>query len=85
MRDRRPRARRHDFDRVVVATHADEALRLLSDPTDDEFDVLGAFRYSLQPHPAAHATIRSCSLASPSAPAGTSGSSTATSTADGCA
>ncbi len=36
----------HDFDKVVLATHADEALRLLSDPTPDEFAVLGAFRYS---------------------------------------
>jgi predicted NAD/FAD-binding protein len=36
----------HDFDRVVLATHADEALALLSDPSPDEFDILGAFRYS---------------------------------------
>lgn len=36
---------RRSFDRVVVATHADEALALLSDPTDDERAVLGAFRY----------------------------------------
>ena len=34
------------FDQVVLATHADEALRLLADPTDDEFAVLGAFAYS---------------------------------------
>jgi predicted NAD/FAD-binding protein len=34
------------FDRVVVATHADEALRLLADPTDDERRLLGAWRYS---------------------------------------
>jgi predicted NAD/FAD-binding protein len=34
------------FDRVVLATHADEALRLLADPTDRERDVLGAFRYT---------------------------------------
>ncbi len=34
------------FDRVVVATHPDQALRLLADPTDDERDVLGAFEYS---------------------------------------
>ena len=36
---------RRRFDRVVVATHADEALALLSDPTDDERAVLGAFQY----------------------------------------
>lgn len=36
----------HDFDRVVIATHADEALALLTDASDAEFDVLGAFAYS---------------------------------------
>ncbi len=39
----------HDFDRVVVATHADDALHLLSDPSDVEFEVLGAFGYSANP------------------------------------
>jgi len=33
------------FDRVVLACHADEALRLLADPTSDEQRVLGAFQY----------------------------------------
>ena len=33
------------FDEVVVATHADQALALLAEPTDDERRVLGAFRY----------------------------------------
>jgi uncharacterized protein len=37
---------RHAADAVVVATHPDQALRLLADPTDDERAVLGAFRYS---------------------------------------
>lgn len=37
---------RHTVDRVVVATHADEALSLLADPTEDEKQVLGAFTYS---------------------------------------
>lgn len=32
------------FDRAVVATHADEALALLEDPSDDERRILGAFR-----------------------------------------
>lgn len=36
-----------DFAAVVLATHADEALALLADPTPTEKDVLGAFRYSL--------------------------------------
>lgn len=33
------------FDQVVVATHADQALRLLEDPTDLERRMLGAIRY----------------------------------------
>lgn len=36
----------HRFDRVVIATHAPDALRLLFAPTPAEVDVLGAFRYS---------------------------------------
>lgn len=36
--------RRHDS--VVIAVHPDQALRLLADPTGDERQVLGAFRYS---------------------------------------
>lgn len=34
------------FDHVVVATHADQALALLEDPTPDELRVLGAFAYT---------------------------------------
>ncbi|KQS61185.1 amine oxidase [Geodermatophilus sp. Leaf369] len=37
---------RHAADVVVVATHPDQALALLGDPTDDERAVLGAFSYS---------------------------------------
>lgn len=33
------------FDRVVLATHSDQALRLLADPTDSERSILGAIRY----------------------------------------
>jgi len=36
----------HHADAVVIATHADDALTLLSDPSDDERRVLGAFDYS---------------------------------------
>lgn len=36
----------HRADAVVIATHADDALALLTDPTDDERRVLGAFDYS---------------------------------------
>ena len=34
------------FDRVVIATHADQALSLLTDPSDDEVQILKAFGYS---------------------------------------
>jgi len=34
------------FDDVVIATHADQALTMLTDPSADERRVLGAFRYS---------------------------------------
>ncbi len=36
-------------DAVVIATHADQALQLLADPTDTELEVLGAFAYSRNP------------------------------------
>lgn len=60
--------REHRFDRIVLATHADTALRLLARPSADERRVLGAFRYSanrtvlhtdrsfLPRRPAAHAS-----------------------------
>ncbi|WP_414938097.1 NAD(P)/FAD-dependent oxidoreductase [Amycolatopsis sp. cmx-11-51] len=37
---------RHRLDKVVLATHADQALNLLASPTEAERDVLGSFRYS---------------------------------------
>lgn len=33
------------FDQVIMATHADQALALLADPTDAERNVLSSFRY----------------------------------------
>jgi predicted NAD/FAD-binding protein len=36
----------HAFDQVVFASHADQTLKLLADPTEDEKRLLGAFRYS---------------------------------------
>jgi len=36
----------HRFDKVVVATHADQALDLLEDPSEDEKRLLGAFGYT---------------------------------------
>lgn len=33
------------FEKVIFACHADEALRMLADPTPDERRLLGAFRY----------------------------------------
>lgn len=35
------------FDQVVIATHADQALSLLDNPTPEEINLLGAFRYSV--------------------------------------
>lgn len=37
------------FDAVVIATHPDQALRLLADPSPAEKEVLGAFRYTVNP------------------------------------
>jgi predicted NAD/FAD-binding protein len=34
-----------EFDRLILACHGDQALRLLADPTADEARILGAFRY----------------------------------------
>ncbi|MGZ8362650.1 MAG: NAD(P)/FAD-dependent oxidoreductase [Caulobacteraceae bacterium] len=34
------------FDHVVIASHADQALKLLAEPTPEERRLLGAFRYS---------------------------------------
>jgi predicted NAD/FAD-binding protein len=33
------------FDQVVIATHSDQALRLLADPSPQEREILGAIRY----------------------------------------
>lgn len=38
--------RRRQFDQVVFACHADEALALLADPSDAERNILGAFRFN---------------------------------------
>ncbi|NNL86497.1 MAG: FAD-dependent oxidoreductase [Myxococcales bacterium] len=35
----------HRYDRVVLATHSDQSLQLLADPTPDEVRVLSAIRY----------------------------------------
>lgn len=35
----------HAFDQAIIATHADEALRLIVNPTPEESRLLGAFRY----------------------------------------
>jgi predicted NAD/FAD-binding protein len=44
------------FDEVIVATHSDQALRLLSDPSDREHELLGAIPY--QPNEAVLHTDR---------------------------
>ncbi|MBN9079752.1 MAG: NAD(P)/FAD-dependent oxidoreductase [Rhizobiales bacterium] len=38
---------RRRFDQVVVATHADQALKMLADPSGEERRLLGAFNYSV--------------------------------------
>ncbi len=38
--------RTQTFDQVVIATHADQALAMLADPTPEERRLLGAFRYT---------------------------------------
>lgn len=45
--------REERFDGVVLATHADESLRLLADPTTEESKLLGSWRYS-QNHTVLH-------------------------------
>jgi predicted NAD/FAD-binding protein len=45
------------YSRAVVATHADTALALLADPTDDQRQILGAFGYSRN-HTALHTDSR---------------------------
>jgi predicted NAD/FAD-binding protein len=40
------RGRVEQYDHVVIATHADQALRMLAEPSDHERHTLGAFRYS---------------------------------------
>jgi predicted NAD/FAD-binding protein len=45
---------RHTFDHIVIATHADEALVMLEDPSPEERDALGAFGYSVN-----HAVLHS--------------------------
>ena len=37
---------KHRFDKVVIATHADQAQALLEDPSEEERRVLGAFGYT---------------------------------------
>jgi predicted NAD/FAD-binding protein len=39
----------HHADRVVIATHPDQALALLADPTENETRLLGAFEYLTSP------------------------------------
>jgi predicted NAD/FAD-binding protein len=38
---------RHRFEHVVIAAHADQALRILAEPTGDEAELLGKWSYSL--------------------------------------
>ncbi len=38
--------RKETFDKVIIATHADEAYKILSDPTEEEKNLLSTWRYS---------------------------------------
>ena len=38
---------KHRFDHVVIAAHADQALAMLAEPTSDEAELLGRWRYSV--------------------------------------
>lgn len=38
---------KHQFDNVVIAAHADQALAMLTEPTPDESELLGTWRYSV--------------------------------------
>ena len=38
---------KHRFDHVVIAAHADQALAMLAEPTTDEAELLGRWRYSV--------------------------------------
>jgi uncharacterized protein len=40
------RGNKHVFDHIVIATHADQALAMLSDPSPEERRLLGAFLYN---------------------------------------
>jgi predicted NAD/FAD-binding protein len=40
------RGRSERYDHVIMATHADQALQALADPSDHERELLGSFRYS---------------------------------------
>lgn len=33
------------YDHVIIASHANQALEMLTNPTEDEMDILGSFRY----------------------------------------
>ena len=35
-----------DFDRVIIATHSDQGLKLLEDPSEQEKDILSAMKYT---------------------------------------
>jgi predicted NAD/FAD-binding protein len=46
-----------EFDSVVIATHSDQALRLLADPSPQEREILGAIRYQ-ENEAALHTDVR---------------------------
>ena len=61
------------YDRVVIATHADDALALLAAPTDDERRLLGAFSFTTN-ETVLHTDHGSCRGPAPCARRGTTSS-----------
>lgn len=47
----------YDFDAVIFATHSDQALNILEDPSDDERSILGSIKYQ-QNHMVVHTDER---------------------------
>ena len=66
---------RERFDEVVLATHADQALALLADPSEREREILGAIPYQ-RTRRCSTPTARCCRAGAPRGRAGTTTSST---------
>ena len=77
-------ARRREFDAVVIATHPDQALRMLADPTDGRAARCSAPSRTRATRPCCTPTPRCCRRAAAPAPRGTTCCPRATPPPDGC-